>query len=181
MERLQKTVLAQHYESHELIKAPAEDVFAYVDDHARLSSHMNKSSWMMGGGRMNTSVDDRNGQRVGSHIRMSGKVLGIKLFLDEVVTRREPPHIKIWETVGDLRLVVIGHYQMGIEVEPQKGNSLLRVHLDYDLPHTKAWLGRLFGGIYAKWCVRQMLKDTHDHFAKSREGNLDESNGQESG
>ena len=181
MEHLKKTVLAKHYESRELIKAPAEDVFAYVDNHARLSSHMNKSSWMMGGGRMHTSIDDGNGQRVGSHIRMSGKVLGIKLFLDEVVTRREPPHIKIWETIGDLRLLVIGHYQMGIEVEPQKGNSLLRVLIDYALPQTNAWLGQLFGGIYAKWCVRQMLNDTHAHFAKSREGKLDDSNGQEHG
>ena len=162
---LQKAVLGRHYESRVLIKAPAEDVFAYVDDPAHLSSHMDESSWMMGGGRMDISVDDGRGQRVGSHIRLSGKVFGVTLFLDEEVTRREPPRMKVWETVGNLRLLVIGHYRMGVEVEPQESNSLLRVYIDYDLPLTNAWLGRLFGGIYAKWCVRQMIKGTRDHFA----------------
>lgn len=166
MKHLQKTVLMRHYEDRVPIKARAEDVFAYVDDHAHFSSHMSESSWMMGGGRMDISVDNGHGQRVGSHIRLSGKVFGITLFLDEVVTRREPPRVKIWETVGNLRLLVIGHYRMSIEVEPQDSNSLLRISIDYDLPSTNAWLGRLFGGIYAKWCVQQMIKGTHDHFAK---------------
>jgi len=161
---LPKTALARHYENRILIEAPAEKVFAFVDDHTHLSSHMNKSSWMMGGGRMDTSIDDGNGQRVGSHIRMNGKAFGIKLFLDEVVTYREPPLVKIWETIGDLRLLIIGHYRMGIEVKPQYGNSLLRVYIDYDLPHPNAWLGRLFGGGYAKWCVQQMIKSAGDHF-----------------
>ena len=168
LEHLQKAVLTRHYESRVLVKAPAEDVFAYIDDHAHLSSHMSESSWMMGGGRVYTSVDNGNGQRVGSHIRMSGKAFGVKLFLDEVVTRREPPHTKVWETVGDLRLLVIGHYQIGFEVEPQEGKSLLRVYIDYDLPLKNIWLGRLFGATYAKWCVRQMLKSTRAYFAEGR-------------
>jgi len=163
---LQKTALTRHYESRVPIKAPQEEIFAYVDDHAQLGSHMSESSWMMGGGRMDIAIDKGRGQRVGSHIGLSGKAFGITLFLDEVVTRREPPRLKVWETVGNLRLLVIGHYRMGIEVGPQDSNSLLRVYIDYDLPLTNAWLGRLFSGSYAKWCVRQMIKDTSDHFAK---------------
>jgi len=166
MNHLEKAVLARHHESGVLIRAPAEDVFAYVDDHAHLSSHMSESSWMMGGGRMSVSVDDGGGQRVGSHIRLSGKAFGIRLYLDEVVTRREPPLIKIWETVGDLRLLIIGHYRMGVEVVPKESNSLLRVSIDYDLPLRNAWLGRLFGGIYARWCVQRMIGGTRDNFAK---------------
>lgn len=169
-----KRGLERHYGDRKPINAAVAEVFAYIDDHARLSSHMNKPSWMMGGGRMNTSVDEGNGQRVGSHIRMHGKVLGIKLFLDEVVTRREPPLLKIWETIGELTLFIIGHYRMGIELEPQASNSILHVFIDYDLPITNAWLGQLFGGIYAKWCVQRMLRDTQAHFANFREGNLDE-------
>lgn len=160
-----KKLMVRHFEDCSVINARAEDVFAYMDDYSHLSSHMNKSSWMMGGGRMDTSFDDWNGQRVGSHIRMSGRAFGIKLFLKEVVTRREPPLIKIWETVGDVRLLIIGHYRMGIEVKPQEGVSSLRVYIDYDLPLTNAWLGRLFSAIYAKWCVQQMIKGTRYHFA----------------
>lgn len=158
----------RHYEDSAIIPANAEKIFAYIDDHTRLSSHMNKSSWMMGGSRMDTSVDAGHGREVDSHIRMNGKVFGITIFLDEVVTRREPPRVKIWETVGTPKLLIIDHYRMKAEVEPQENGSLLRVSIDYNMPAKNAWLGKLFGGYYAKWCVQQMIKDTHNYFIEQR-------------
>jgi hypothetical protein len=95
------------------IAATPEEVFAFIDDHSQFASHMSQSSWMMGGGRMLVDVDAARGQAVGSHIRLSGKVFGVRLFLDEVVTRRNPPTDKVWETVGIPRLLVIGSYRMG--------------------------------------------------------------------
>lgn len=103
----------RHYEESSPIPASMEQVFEYVDDHARLSSHMCQSSWMMGGGRMDIQADAGRGQVVGSHIRLSGKILGIQLYLDEVVTQHEPPYRKAWQTVGTPKLLVIGHYRNG--------------------------------------------------------------------
>ncbi len=143
--------------------ASASEVFSFIDDHERLSSHMNKSSWMTGGGRMDTMIDAGNGQKIGSHIRMSGKAFGITIFLDEVITHREPPRLKIWETVGTPKLLVIGHYRMRVVVEPRGDESLIKVSIDYDLPRNNAWLGKLFSGMYAKWCVQRMIKDTRNH------------------
>ena len=157
---------SRHYEDSTLILASAEEIFAYIDDHKRFSSHMGQSSWMMGGGKMDTSVDEGRGQKVGSHIRLSGTAFGIKLSLDEVVTRYEPPYVKNWETVGTPKLLVVGQYDMDIELKPQKTHSVLRVFIDYDLPTTNIWLGQLFSGVYAKWCVRQMIKGVRDHFTK---------------
>ncbi len=157
-------IYGRHYWDSILIHAGAAEVFAYIDDHARFSSHMNESSWMMGGGRMNITTDAGRGQKTGSHIRMSGKVFGIGIILDEVVTDREPPHMKAWETVGTPRLIVIGSYRMKIIIEPKKPGSLLRVSLEYDLPASNAWLGRLFGGAYAKWCVKQMINGVRNYF-----------------
>ncbi len=162
----EKRLYQRHYEESALINARAKDVFAYVDDHSRLSSHMSQSSWMMGGGRMKTETDKSRGRTVGSHIRLSGKVFGITLFLDEVVTQYEPPRIKVWETLGDIRLWVIGHYRMTIKLEPRDSSSLFRVSIDYDLPSRNVWLGRLFGRTYAKWCVQQMIKGVREHFGK---------------
>ncbi|MBI3980736.1 SRPBCC family protein [Candidatus Microgenomates bacterium] len=156
----------RHYEESVLIPASSGDLFSYLDDHKSLSSHMSKSSLMMGGGKMDVSVDDGYGRKVGSHIRLKGTAFGIKLFLDEVVTRYEPPLLKTWETVGTPKLLVIGQYGMGIEIKPQNTNSLLRVFIDYDLPTANTWLGQLFSGFYAKWCVRQMLKGARAHFTK---------------
>ena len=146
-------------------------VFALADDHEQLSSHMNQSSWRMGGGRMTTTLDESRGQRVGSRIRMSGHVLGLNLSLDEVVTQRDPPARKVWETVGSPRLLVIGSYQMGFDVTPHETGSRLRVFIDYALPSSwpARWLGRLFGGYYAQWCTQRMVNDAVGHFASGAE------------
>ncbi len=157
-----------HYEESALVHAAPKKLFAFVDDPLHLSSHMGRPSWMMGGGRMKTETDKGRGQKVGSHIRMGGKIFGIRLFLDEVVTQYNPPRVKTWETVGNLRLLIIGHYQMSVKVEPHEGGSVLRVSIDYGLPSTNVWLGRLFGRTYAKWCVSQMIKSAYEHFEKQK-------------
>ena len=154
----------RHYEESSVIPAIAEKVFAYIDDHNKFSSHMNKSSLMMGGGKMETTVDEGMGQKIGSHILLSGSAFGIKIFLDEVVTSHEPSFRKTWETVGTPKLLIVGSYGMGIDIKPQNTQSLLRVFIDYDLPTKNTWLGRIFSGVYAKWCVRKMINGTRDEF-----------------
>jgi Polyketide cyclase / dehydrase and lipid transport len=164
--------LPHHFEFSAPIPAPAEQVFAYVDDHTRLSSHMNRSSWWMGGGRMEIELDDGRGQRVGSRIRLKGHIFGFDLSVEEAVTERNPPRRKVWETVGTPRLLVIGHYRMGFEISPEERASILRVFIHYELPDNKParWLGYLFGRQYAKWCTNQMVEDTSSHFASLASG-----------
>lgn len=156
----------ERYEDTIIVDAPVASVFAFVDDHSRFSSHMTSSSWRMAGSRMSVSTDDLHGQAIGSHIRMHGRVLGVRLALDEVVTRRTPPVEKEWETVGAPRLLVIGHYRMRLELEPRDTRTLLRASIDYERPPKDRWLGRAFGGMYAKWCVRQMLQGARDEYAR---------------
>ena len=157
---------AHRYESRALVAAPVERVFAYLDDHQRLSSHMSESSWMMGGGRITIELDEGRGQKVGSRIRLAGRVFGIDLAVEEVVTQHRPPYSKAWETVGSPRLLVIGAYRMCFELLPRGGHSELRVFIEYELPQGAyvRWLGRLFGGIYAKWCTGRMAEDAVKYF-----------------
>lgn len=70
-----------HYEKSVRVAKTELEVFEYVDDHRRFSSHMNKSSVMMMGSRMETTIDDDHFQKVGSHLRMEGNVLGINISL----------------------------------------------------------------------------------------------------
>lgn len=156
----------RHYEESVLVNATPPELFAFVDEHANLSSHMSKTSWMMGGGKMTTEIDDGKSKQVGSHIKMSGKAFGITLFLDEVVSERIPPNRKVWETVGSPRLIVIGPYQLGFNITPGESGSNLNVFIDYELPASlfSKVLGQLFGGMYAKWCVRQMISSATRRF-----------------
>lgn len=157
----------QHYEESVRLLAGAREIFSYADDFSQLSSHMNKSSSMMMGGRMETSLDAARGQAVGSHVRMKGRMMGLELFLEEVVTEREPPQHKAWETIGRPRLLVIDGYRLGFDIVTEADkSSKLRVFIDYDLPKALSlrWLGLMFGKAYAKWCVQQMVNDARKHF-----------------
>ena len=156
----------RHEESVATVDATPEQVFAVLDDHARLSSHMNKPSWRMGGGSMETILDDGQGRRVGSHIMLRGRVFGLRLEVEEVVTAHERPALKVWETIGIPRLLVIGRYRMWFEVKATEGRSNLRVAIDYDVPPGgfAHLLGLLFGAMYARWCTRQMTDDARKFF-----------------
>ena len=72
-------MMPNHFESDVELNAPANAVFAYMDDHRRLSAHMSNSSWMMAGSRMAIELDASEGRAVGATIRLRGPVLGIAL------------------------------------------------------------------------------------------------------
>jgi len=148
------------------VNAAAAAVFDYADDPARFGSHMQDRSWRMGGGRMDFELDQSLGQAVGSVIRLSGRIFGLRLFLEASIVERSPPHRKVWETVSEPRLLVIGRYRMGFEVTAIGDAALLRVFINYALPvhGVGRVLGSLLGRYYAQWCVQRMLNDTLRHF-----------------
>src|SRR5688572_3782619 len=124
---------AFHHESHVTLRTSVHTAFEYLDDFRKLSAHMERPSAMMLGSRMEIVTDEGGGRAVGSRVRMSGQVIGIPLLLEEVVVERAPPSRKAWETL-DARLLVIGQYRLGFELEPRGGACALRVFIDYDWP-----------------------------------------------
>jgi hypothetical protein len=159
------SAFALHYETTVTLNAQPEAAFGYLDDFRKLSAHMEKSSGMMMGSRMEITTDAFDGRAVGSRVHMRGKLLGMTLSLEEVVTEREPPLKKAWHTV-DANLLVIGRYQLGFALSQSGDRSVLRVFIDYDLPSKglARWLGKLFARTYARWCAVRMAKDAAAHF-----------------
>ena len=158
-----------HRRSEAGVAADPQRLFAYLDDHRRLAGHMEKPSLMTAGASMHVETDARQGQSVGSVIRMAGRILGVPLSVEEVVIEREPPIRKSWETVGEPRLLVIGAYRMGFTVAPQGSGSRLAVFIDYRLPGNGLGraLGLLLGRLYADWCTRRMVGDAVSAFASA--------------
>jgi hypothetical protein len=164
-----------HVESHGRLQAPAGRVFAQLDDHTRLAAHMSRRSWRLGWGRMDLHLDERAGRAIGSRIRLEGRVLGVRLALEEVVTEHAPPTRKVWMTVGTPQLFVIGPYRMGFVLMPAAAGAsgggadaaTLTVFIDYSLPDRglSRLLGRLFGHWYARWCTERMVTDARAAFA----------------
>lgn len=164
-----------HAEAQGRLRAAAGRVFAFLDDHARLAAHMTRRSWRMGWSRMNLQFDEGAGQALGSRIRLEGRVLGVRLSLEEEVTEHTPPIRKVWATVGTPRLLVIGPYRMGFTLgagdfaanDVGADQVTLTVFIDYALPaRGLSWLlGRIVGHWYARWCTRRMVADTETAFA----------------
>lgn len=106
---------------------------------------------------------DRRTRAVGSRFGFRGRILGILLWVDEVVTIRDPPMRKIWESIGELHLWVIGCYKMGFELTAEPSGTNLRVFIEYERGFPRL-MGILLGGTYARWCTRQMVADAQKHF-----------------
>lgn len=151
----------RHHRSEVDVRAEAKVLFAHLDDHRRLAGHMEKPSLMMAGATMRVETDALKGQAVGSVIRITGRVLGVKLAVDEVVTERVLPLRKTWETLGEPQLLVIGAYRMGFTIAAQGNHSRLIVFIDYELPPRgfAHGLALVFGAAYAAWCTRRMAND----------------------
>ena len=151
------------------VSAPPAQVFDHLDDQTRLGGHMEKPSMMMMGGRMTYEFDAEKGQAVGSVIKMGGSFLGLELAVDEIVTVREPPRLKIWETQGRPRILIMSAYRMGFEITPAGDASRLRIFIEYDHPKKAIGqiLGALFAPMYARWCVKRMADDAARKFKTS--------------
>ena len=173
-------MLPLHFESNIEVQAAAGDIFNLLDDHGRLSAHMTRPSWMMAGSVMTLEFDASNGRAVGALIRLTGRVLGIPLSVEEVVTERNPPQRKVWNTIGRPQLIVIGAYRMGYEIKVKSTSSHLHVFIDYALPDgpISYWFGRMFGKIYARWCTQRMTNDAATHFQKTSVNALPYTRGQ---
>jgi hypothetical protein len=156
----------RHYEEERVINAPPDHLFHFMDIPQNLIKHMDHPTPQMLWGYMTATTDERDGKEVGSVISLNGSVLGMKLALVERVTQRDVPSRKAWRTFGRPSLLVIGHYTLGFEIVPQGPGSRLKVYIDYELPPSTRtrWLGYLFGDVYARWCVRSMLRaPLHDY------------------
>ena len=150
-----------HHQSEVDVTVDVQTLFDYLDDHRRIASHMEKPSLMMAGATMRVETDALCGQAVGSVIRMTGRVLGMKLSVQEVVTVHAPPLNKKWETRGEPTLLVIGSYRMGFTVEARGDRTHLAVFIDYCPPISglSRLLGHIFGPTYAAWCTRRITAD----------------------
>jgi hypothetical protein len=156
----------RHSEAVGSLAVNAEDLFTYLDKHSQLSAHMTKSSWMMGGGRMDMTTDEGGFRKLGSKLRLAGKAFGLTVFLEEEVANYAPPLGKAWQTIGAPKLLVIGAYRMGFDIEREPAGARLRVFIDYDLPGDIIGriAGFLLGGFYARWCVTSMLMEAQKRF-----------------
>ena len=157
----------RHYESSGVVAAGPEVVFDLIDDHRTFYAHVLKLARLLGG-RMTLEMDDGGGKAVGSRIRLFGRFLGRSLSLEEVITRRDAPHDKTWQTVGLPNFLVLGEYRFRMHVEPDGRSARLTIAMDYDSPAGAGWLKRRVSDFYARLCAAEMVKSAQRRLGQSR-------------
>lgn len=146
------------------IAAPAERVFAYVDDIRNLARHMSESRSMpMMGSKLRLEIVTPQVTGVGATYRYSGQMIGWTIDFSETVTHYVPGREKVWRTIGEPQLLIIANYQMNVVVEPVLPDTArLTIGIDYDLPTRGVWraLGTALANTYSRWCLTSMVNGT---------------------
>ena len=144
------------------IAAPAERVFAYVDDIRNLARHMSESRSMpMMGSKLKLEIVTPEPTGVGAVYRYSGRMMGLTIDFSETVTKYVAGREKVWRTIGQPQLLIMAGYEMRILVEPvSPASSRLTIGIDYELPRVGVWraLGWTLAGAYSRWCLTRMVE-----------------------
>jgi Polyketide cyclase / dehydrase and lipid transport len=143
------------------VPATPARVFAWLDDPRNTGWHMSRPSLAMLGGALRVERLSAAATGVGATYRSWGRTLGLRIDFTTAVVRWVADREKVWRTVGDPRLIVLGHFEMRFGVEPVSEGTRLTMVLEYELP--PKGVGRLLGwaltASYAKWCLRRMCRD----------------------
>ena len=155
------------------IRAPAEAVFAHVDDIRNLGWHMtSRRSMRMMGSRLRLEILSDQPTGLGATYRYSGTMMGLAIDFSESVTKYLPPREKVWRTIGEPSLLIIASYEMRVAVDAlSKSSARLTLSIVYELPRPVFWriVGLLLARPYSRWCLRRMLQDTR-HALDPRRG-----------
>ena len=148
----------------EIYNAPVHDVFRAIDDLGVTGMHMTQSSMMMMGNKLHLEFLTENQTGPGSKYRWTGKILGMKMDFTVEVTKWIEGEEKIWETIGDTKLIIYSWYRMRLNVMPIADSSKAELSITYEKPDRffNKILSFLFADLYCKWCLNKMLGDAKE-------------------
>jgi len=145
----------------ESFPAPAQQVFKTIDDLGVTGMHMTESSGMMMGSKLNLEFLTTNKTGLGSRYRWTGKMMGLMMDFTVEVTKWVNGVEKVWETIGETKLIIYSWYRMKLLLSESNGNTEAELSIAYEKP--KGFINKilcfLLAGWYCRWCLKKMLGD----------------------
>ncbi|HEU5292480.1 MAG TPA: hypothetical protein VFU05_17655 [Cyclobacteriaceae bacterium] len=158
----------------ETFPASADHVFKTIDDLGVTGMHMTESSIMMMGSKLNLEFLTANKTGPGSRYRWTGKMMGLMMDFTVEVTKWINGREKVWETIGNTKLIIYSWYSMRLLVEDVVGRTEAKLSISYEKP--KGLFNRilcfLFADWYCRWCLKQMLGDARKTIEKRQEATV---------
>jgi hypothetical protein len=146
----------------------SSDVFHAIDDLGVTGSHMTQSSMMMMGSKLKLEYLSKNHTGLNSKYRWSGKMMGIPMDFTVLVTLWNEGRRKVWETVGDCKLILYTWYRMELQLEESYRGTKALLSITYTRPKNifSKILSLLLADVYCIWCLRKMLRDAKQALVK---------------
>lgn len=145
----------------ESFTASAEQVFRTIDDLGVTGMHMTEPSTMMMGSKLNLEFLTTHKTGLGSRYRWTGKIMGLKMDFTVEVTKWIKGVEKIWETVGETKLIIYSWYRMKLLVNEVNGKTDAELSISYEKPKGFFYKTLCFflADWYCRWCLKKMLGD----------------------
>ena len=115
------------------IQSP-EQVFNCIDDLGVTGMHMTKSSAMMFGSKLVLEFLTAKHSGAGSKYKWNGKMMGWPMDFTVEVTKWIPPEEKIWETIGEAKLIIYSWYRMHLKITPVNNGVEACLSISYERP-----------------------------------------------
>ena len=153
MKNLQKEII---------IQALPEKVFAYMDNINNTGMHMTKSSKPMMGSKLELKQLSENATGLNSKFHWFGKMMWFTMDFTVVVTKWIKDKEKVWETIGEAKMIIMGWYQMRLVISPEGANTKAVLSIAYTKPKNifLKIIAFFFAPLYADWCLNNMLNDS---------------------
>jgi hypothetical protein len=145
-----------------MIQASPDKVFETLDDLGVTGMHMTKSSVMMMGSRLHLEYLTPGHTGLDTKYRWTGKMMGMKMDFTVRVTRWIKDIEKVWETIGETKMIIYSWYRMNLLVSKEGVGTKAELSITYKSPKgaVNKLLSALFAEWYCRWCLTNMLNDT---------------------
>lgn len=137
----------------------ARQVFKTIDDLGVTGMHMTKSSMMMMGSKLGLEFLTPNKTGLGSRYRWTGRMMGLTMDFTVEVTKWINGVEKVWETVGETKIIIYSWYRMTLLVNQLNGKTEAELSISYEKP--KGFFNKILSFFladwYCRWCLKKML------------------------
>lgn len=147
-----------------IINSTPAKVFAYMDNIGNTGMHMTKSSKPMMGSKLELKQLSENATGLNSKFRWYGKMMGFTMDFIVVVTKWIKDNEKVWETIGQAKMIILGWYRMHLVILPSPfgPNTEVELSISYTKPKNIffKFIAFFLATLYANWCLNNMLQDS---------------------
>ncbi len=125
---------------------------------------MTKSSKPMMGSKLESKQLSENATGPNSKFCWYGKMLGFTIDFTVVVTKWIKDKEKVWETIGQAKMIILGWYRMHLTIllSPGGPNTEVELNITYTKPKNIffKFIAFFLAPVYANRCLNNMLNDS---------------------